>query len=92
MTLLHASYFVLRNLAPCIFCDGAVGADGVEPSRRSEICAGEVGSRQIRPGKVGVGEIRASEIHMGKIQIRQICMRKISIAKVGSWANEESID
>ena len=89
---LYASYFVLRNLAACIFGDGAVGASGVEPSCCSEIGAGEVDSRQICAGKVGVGEIRASEIYMGKIQIRQICMRKISIAKVGSWSNEESID
>ena len=42
---LHAAYFVLRNLAACIFSDGAVGTGGVEPSCCSEIGAGEVGSR-----------------------------------------------
>ena len=42
---LYASYFVLRNLAGHDFCDGAVGAGSVEPSCRSEIGTGEVGSR-----------------------------------------------
>lgn len=42
---LHASYFVLRNLATCISCDGAVGAGGIAPYGTSEVGAGEVGSR-----------------------------------------------
>jgi len=35
--LLHASYFVLRNLATCIFCDGAVGAGSIVPYDAGEI-------------------------------------------------------
>jgi len=64
---LHASYFVLRNLATCISCDDTVGAGSIVPYDAGEIGTCEVGSRKIGAGKVGEGEIRASEIHMGKI-------------------------
>ena len=64
---LHAAYFVLRNLATCISCDGAVGAGSIVPYDAGEIGTGEIGTRKICAGKVGVGEIRASEIYMGKI-------------------------
>ena len=64
---LHASYFVLRNLAACIFGDGAVGAGSIVPYDAGEIGTRKIGTRKIGAGEISVGEIRASEIHMGKI-------------------------